>query len=179
VILERDENTLEAAQSLASHGLELLVLEIRSLKDCLRAFRILGKALGVPQAGEERAAGLKSLLKPRPPRGRSVLTLIWKDPWMSAGPGTYVGDLVRQTGNTPLGPDRYPVLSGADLRALDPDLILLPSEPYRFTRRDEAELAKSHPRSRVIRLDGRALTWYLSRSEAALEHLRSRLTLAP
>jgi ABC-type Fe3+-hydroxamate transport system substrate-binding protein len=173
VILERDENTLEAAQALEAAGLRLLVLEVRSVRDCLKAFTDLGEALGVPEAGRERAASLKALLKARPPKGLRTLALIWKGPWMSSGPGTYVADLVRQAGLTPIGPDRYPVLSEADLDALDPQLILLPSEPYRFTRRDEMEMARRFPGARVRRLDGRGLTWYLSRTEEALTELRS------
>jgi endonuclease-3 len=173
VIMERDENTLEAAQALEVAGLRLLVLEVRSVRDCLKAFTDLGEALGVPEAGRERAAALKALLKARPRKGPRTLTLIWKAPWMSSGPGTYVADLVRQAGFTPIGPDRYPVLSEADLDALEPDLILLPSEPYRFTKRDEAEMARRFPGARMRRLDGRGLTWYLSRTEEALKELRA------
>ena len=172
VILERDENTREAAVALAAAGLRLLVLEVRSLKDCLKAYVQLGEALGVPEAGHARAAGLQALLRARPKKGPRTLALIWKDPWMSSGPGTYVADLVRQAGLVPIGPERYPVLSEEELDALDPELILLPSEPYRFTQRHQTELARRFPQARIQRLDGRELTWYLSRSEAALKSLR-------
>ena len=173
VILERDENTLEAAQALEAAGLRLLVLEVRSVKDCLKALVVLGDAVGVPEAGRQRAAALKAMLKPRPAKGPRTLVLIRKDPWMSSGPGTYVADLVRQAGMTPIGPERYPVLSEAELEALAPEVVLLPSEPYRFTRRHQAELARRLPRAEVRCLDGRGLTWYLSRTEDALRSLRA------
>ena len=64
------------------------------------------------------------------------------------------------------------MLSEEELDALDPELILLPSEPYRFTQRHQTELARRFPQARIQRLDGRELTWYLSRSEAALKSLR-------
>ena len=92
---------------------------------------------------------------------------------MSAGPDTYVGDLLRQGGLTPIGPDRYPALSEADLEALAPEVILLPSEPYRFNRRHQVELQKRFPEAAVHLVDGQALTWYLSRTEAGLELVRS------
>lgn len=171
VILERDENTREAAEALVAAGLKLLVLEIRSLKDCLKAYRELGDAVGRPGAGRERAEALEALLKGRPRKGPRTLTLVWKDPWMSAGAGTYVADVVRQSGLTPIGPERYPTLTDADLAALDPEVILLPDEPYRFTARHQAELQKRFPRARVRKLDGRHLTWYLSRTRQALEAL--------
>jgi len=175
VILERDENTREAAEELEAAGLRLLVLTIRSLKDCLAAFRELGAAVGRPGLGEARAVALEALLEPRRRKGPRTLTLIWKDPWMSAGPDTYVSDVARQAGLTPVGPDRYPVLTDAELAALEPQVILLPDEPYRFTARHQAELQRRFPAARVLRLDGRHLTWYLSRTEAALEALADLL----
>jgi ABC-type hemin transport system substrate-binding protein len=173
VILEQDENTLEAALALEAAGLRLLVLRIRSLKDCQEAFRALGDAVGLPERGRDRAAALQAELKARPRKGPRTLTLIWKDPWMSAGPDTYVSDLVRQAGLTPIGPDRYPALPEAELDALDPQVILLPDEPYRFTARHQAALERRFPRARVLRLDGRHLTWYLSRTGEALQSLRN------
>lgn len=172
VIMERDENTLEAAEALRAAGLKLLVLRVRSLKDCLQAYRQLGAGVGQPALGEARAAALKAVLKARPAKGPRTLTLIWKDPWMSAGPDTYVSDLVRQSGLTPIGPDRYPTLSEAGLDALDPEVLLLPDEPFRFTARHQAELQRRFPRASVRRLDGRHLTWYLSRTEQALSALK-------
>jgi endonuclease-3 len=171
VIMEQDENTLQAAEALRAAGLELLVLRIHSLKDCLEAFRQLGAAVGLPALGQARAEALKAMLKARPRKGPPTLTLIWKDPWMSAGPDTYVSDLVRQSGLTPIGPDRYPTLTDAELDALDPQVLLLPDEPYRFTARHQTELQRRFPFASVRRLDGRYLTWYLSRTEQALAAL--------
>jgi endonuclease-3 len=173
VVMEQDENTLPAAEALRAAGLHLLVLRIHSLKDCLEGFRQLGAAVGLPELGEARAAQLQAALKPRPAKGRRTLTLIWKDPWMSAGPDTYVADLVRQAGLTPIGPDRYPQLSDAQLDALEPELLLLPDEPYHFTARHQTELQRRFPGAAVRRLDGRHLTWYLSRTQEALAFLRN------
>ena len=88
---------------------------------------------------------------------------------MSSGPDTYVGDLLKRGGLTPIGPDRYPVLSEDDLEALAPELILLPTEPYRFNLRHQAALQKRFPDAHVELVDGQALTWYLSRTEQGLD----------
>jgi len=173
VILEHDENRKETADALTALGLPWLVLDIRTLKDCAAALRLLGDRLGVGEAAEARATVLEALLKGRRRKGPRTLALIWKDPWMSAGPDTYLGDLLRQGGLTPIGPDRYPTLSEADLEALEPQVILLPTEPFRFNRRHQAELQKRFPRAVVHLVDGQALTWYLSRTEAGLELVRA------
>jgi len=173
VILERDENPKEVADALTALGLPWLVLEIRSVKDCAAALRQLGARLGVPETAELGATALETALKGRRRKGPRTLALIWKEPWMSAGPDTYIGDLLRQGNLTPIGPERYPVLSEDELRDLAPQLILLPSEPYRFNRRHQAELQKRFPEAEVHLVDGRALTWYLSRTEEGLELARS------
>ena len=173
VILERDENPQEVAEALTALGIPWLVLEIRTVQDCATALRLLGVRLGVTVVAEARAAALEASVKGRRRRGPRALVLIWKDPWMSAGPDTYLGDLLRQGGFTPIGPARYPTLTDGDLEALAPQIILLPTEPYRFNRRHRTELQKRFPVAAVHLLDGQALTWYLSRTEAGLELIRS------
>ncbi len=173
VILERDENPKDVADALTALGIPWLALEIRTVRDCVAALRELGSRLGVPEAGEARATALAASLKGRPRKGPRALALIWKEPWMTAGPDTYVGDLLRQGGFTPIGPDRYPVLSDGDLEALAPEVILLPTEPYRFNRRHQAEVQKRFPNATVHLVDGQALTWYLSRTETGLDLVRN------
>ncbi len=174
VILETDENPKEVAEGLTKLGIPWLALEIRTVADCAKAWLQLGRALGREAEAQARATELKTLLKARPRKpGPRALTLIWRDPWMAAGPDTYVADLARQAGLTPIGPDRYPALTEAEIEALDPDLILLPTEPYRFNARHQAELSKRFPRAQVNLVDGQAMTWYLSRTEEGLELLRS------
>jgi endonuclease-3 len=173
VILEQDENPKEVAEALTAMGIPWLALEIRTVKDCAAALRLLGGKLGVAEVAEARATALEASLKGRRRRGPRTLALIWRDPWMSAGPDTYLGDLLHQGGLTPIGPDRYPTLTDEELEALAPRLILLPTEPYRFNRRHQADLQKRFPAAAVHLLDGQTLTWYLSRTEAGLELIRS------
>jgi len=169
VILEKDENPKAVADALDALGIPWVALEIHTVQDCAAALRLLGARLGVPEAAEARAAALEGRLKGRRRKGPRALALIWASPWMSSGPDTYLGDLLRQGGLTPIGPDRYPVLSEADLEALAPELILLPTEPYRFNRRHQATLQKRFPDTRIELVDGQALTWYLSRTEQGLD----------
>ncbi len=172
VILEQDENPKEVAEALTAMGISWLVLQIHTVKDCIAALRLLGAHLGVAEVAETRAVMLEASIKGRRRRGPRTLVLIWKEPWMSAGPDTYVGDLLRQGGLTPIGPDRYPTLTDEALEALSPRIILLPTEPYRFNNRHQADLQRRFPATAVHLLDGQALTWYLSRTEAGLELIR-------
>jgi ABC-type Fe3+-hydroxamate transport system substrate-binding protein len=172
VILERDENKKAAADALTALGIPWLALEVRSLEGCAAAWVELGERLGVGRAATDRAAALRAQLRKKPKQGPRTLTLIWQRPWMSAGPDTYLGDLVRQAGLTPIGPPRWSELSEAELQALDPEVILLPTEPFRFTKRHVNELRKRFPGAAIHLVDGQAMTWYLSRTEDGLALLR-------
>lgn len=173
VILEKDENPKAVADALTERGLPWLALEVRTVRDCLPALHQLGLAVGAVDQATARMAALKALLPKRPRKGPRTLTLIWRDPWVAAGPDTYVADLAREGGLTPIGPDRYPRLRDEDLIALDPALILLPTEPYRFNARHAAQLRRLLPKARVEIVDGQAMTWYLSRTEDGLHDLQN------
>jgi endonuclease-3 len=178
VILERDENRKAAADGLTALGIPWLALEVRSLRDCAAAWRQVGRLFGLEDVAEARAAALEARLPKRARKGARTLVLVWHRPWMSAGPDTYLGDLVRQAGLTPIGPSRWATLTEDDLRRQDPELVLLPTEPYKFTRTHVNELRKRFPEARIELVDGQAMTWYLSRTEAGLAMLRE-LTVLP
>lgn len=172
VILERDENSKATAEALDAEGIPWIGLKVRSVADAVTALRLLGKRLGVEAEARREADEIDAARRVKQPKGPRTLALVWKDPWMSAGPGTYLGDLLKRSGFQPLGGDLYPVHSDADLERLRPEVVLLPSEPYRFTARHRADLQKRFPWARVLLVEGRALTWYLSRTLEGLAVLR-------
>jgi endonuclease-3 len=172
VILERDENSKATAEALEAAGLPWISLEVRSVADGVAALRLLGKRLGAEADAQREADAIEAAGKVKFPKGPRTLLLVWKEPWMSAGPGTYLGDLLKRSGFEPLGGDLYPVLSDSELEGLRPEVVLLPDEPYRFTARHRAELQKRFPQARVLCVEGKALTWYLSRTLEGLTLLR-------
>jgi hypothetical protein len=79
---------------------------------------------------------------------------------MVVGSATFTGDLAARLGldNVYAGhPERYPHVTLDDLAARQPELIVLPDEPYPFTATDGPEM---FPGQRVALVEGRGLTWY-------------------
>jgi ABC-type hemin transport system substrate-binding protein len=72
----------------------------------------------------------------------------------------------------------------SEAAALDPEVVLLPSEPYRFRRRHFADF-EAFPqmaavrRGNVMLVDGRMLSWYGPRIGQSLRALSELLDGAP
>ncbi len=104
-------------------------------------------------------------LKPLP-EPLTVAYLIWQEPFMVAGHGTFVDDMLRRCGLTNVfdeGDARYPEVSDQALAEADPDIILLSSEPYPFKEKHIADINMICPGTPVRLVDGELFSWYGSR----------------
>jgi ABC-type Fe3+-hydroxamate transport system substrate-binding protein len=115
---------------------------------------------------------------------RSVFVAVWKDPWMSLSRDTYADDLLGRAGLRNVfadATDRYPRVDLAEVARRDPEVVLLPDEPYRFTPEDVPPLAEALAETRASQagrihvVDGTLVFWHGPRIAAALEML---LTIA-
>ncbi|MEE2888448.1 MAG: helical backbone metal receptor [Planctomycetota bacterium] len=102
-----------------------------------------------------------------------VFAPIWKGPWMSFNRDTYLHDLLETVGADNVCADyeeRYPVIPDDEIEALQPDLVLLPSEPFEFGIPHQSEILRSglFPGCQVLLVDGRDYTWHGSMTGAAL-----------
>jgi len=107
----------------------------------------------------------------RPPENPSVgpvAYLIWRDPWMAIGPGTFIASMLDAVGvpQSLLFPTagKYPTLDPDSLP--DGTVLLASSEPYPFHRKQDALLALDRP---VAIVDGESFSWFGVRSLSFLE----------
>ena len=101
--------------------------------------------------------------------------LIWKDPWMTVGRRTYIGDLLRIVGGSNClegeegsGND-YPTFKESDLFAAAPDVVVLPDEPYRFREEHAQYFRQRLPGSRIVLVPGDDFCWHGVRTLRGLE----------
>jgi len=103
---------------------------------------------------------------------------IWADPYMSINRDTYIHSVLEYFGlvnSTSKYRHRYPEVDLLSLPTID--LVLLPSEPFKFTQKQEKYL-RSFPNlsdSIFIYLDGRFLSWYGTLAITAIEKLEMQL----
>ncbi|HVJ95253.1 MAG TPA: helical backbone metal receptor, partial [Acidimicrobiia bacterium] len=99
---------------------------------------------------------------------------VWRRPYMSLAADTYGSSLLAHVGIGNAFADageRYPEVDLAVVAQRDPDIALLPSEPYEFTAAHLPEVQAALPQSRVALVDGRDLFWWGIRTPAAVERL--------
>ncbi|MEV5609883.1 helical backbone metal receptor [Streptomyces sp. NPDC052225] len=160
VLANEEENREPDLAALRAAGIEVLVTEIRQLPQALRELDRVLRACGAssrPRWLDEAEAAWGRL--PVPARRLRAVVPIWRRPWMVLGRDTFAGDLLSRLGvdNTYAHhSDRYPRVPLDELRAAEPDLVVLPDEPYRFTATDGPEAFET-PSALV---SGRHLTWY-------------------
>ncbi|MDB5143846.1 MAG: transporter substrate-binding protein [Mucilaginibacter sp.] len=93
-----------------------------------------------------------------------VAYLIWRKPYIIAGKGTFIDDMLQKCGLTnAFDTDRYPELTAEQLKAAKPDVVLLSSEPYPFKEKHIAEFKALLPGAVIKLVDGELFSWYGSR----------------
>lgn len=188
VLLNEEENRREDAEALAEAGISCHISLPRNVAETAAMVRSIGAAVRrVPEAEEialdieRRAArvGHDAIGKPQV----SFAYLIWCDPLMSVNADTFVSSLLALPGGRNVFADmsdRYPAIDADRLRATDPDLVLLSSEPFPFAERHAQELARSSglPLDRFLFVDGELLSWHGSRTPAGIDYAETLIDAA-
>lgn len=178
VFANEEENRLEDVEAIRALGIDVHTSLPRTPEDVPDLIRDLGGAAGcAPDLVESKAslleAGLaEARLKAQGHQEFLFAVVIWRRPWMVAARDTYLSNLMSLVGgvNVIEGRERYPEIELTELGAMDPALVLLPSEPFPFTEEHRIEVAERSriDLCRVVRCDGQLLTWHGVRSLAAI-----------
>jgi len=167
VLSVKEENEKEQIEALIESGLRVVVFDIVNLKDAIEMVRNCGTLLGNPDRAEEIALGMDAIREPKKKSKGSVLYLIWQNPWMCAGPDTFIGSILQESGFQVLSTEggRYPQLKNIDeIRSLAPDYVFLSSEPFPFRQKQYDFFCNNLPESKVFLVDGTLFSWYGSRT---------------
>lgn len=180
VVVNVDENTRETAAALAEFVPEVVVTHPLGPLDNLALYRQLGAVFDREVEAEMLCATFARELEalrgaagaggwPR----QDVLYLIWRNPWMTVSPDTYIArtlELVNWRTLPRAADARYPEVT-LERFAGRVDRVLLSSEPYHFKEAHLAEVAALLPGARVELIDGEMTSWYGSRAIGALRQL--------
>lgn len=168
VVANREENRRVDVERLRESGVVVHVTAPDSLVQVAASLRRLGAVVGAHESADRLADEIESAVEVSVEPPLRTFCPVWRDPWISVGTGTIAGDLLRCAGFEVIPAiDRYPRVELGAVRDLEPEVVLLPDEPYAF---GPADLAAFDGWSAAIRfVDGAALTWWGPRTAAAIE----------
>jgi len=168
IISNQEENRLEDIQVLEKE-FPVYVSKVEGLNSALEMMMHLGILLDRQEKAENTCLKISSLWTNLPQLGGGkCLYLIWKDPFMAAGKGTYIDDVLNRLGLVNAAKEtRYPVIETEALKSLELDWVFLSSEPFPFKDQHRHELQCLLPESRIVLVDGEAFSWYGTRMISA------------
>lgn len=178
IICNKEENTLEMVEELREIC-PVWVTNISTLEDNFQMItdfgQIFDKRTEARKWNDKLAFALsdfKKFIKDIP--FRKVAYFIWKNPYMVAGAGTFIDEMLRLNHfQNHFVSERYPEV---ELEKLDVenklDLILLSSEPFPFKAEDGYEISKSAQNAQAILVDGEMFSWHGSRLLKAFDYFK-------
>jgi ABC-type Fe3+-hydroxamate transport system substrate-binding protein len=184
VIAVKEENSRENVEKIQAAGVPVFVGAPESVEGAIWLLRELARVVEAPRAEPvldliERVYG--KLREKGRLEGPRLFVPIWKNPYMSVGSDTYAHDVLATCGgeNVCAGSTRYPVFTLDEVEEAQPEIVLLPDEPYPFCAEDLEEfyaldIPAAHE-DRIHLVDGKLLTWYGPRMASSLSQLAALL----
>jgi iron complex transport system substrate-binding protein len=189
VVLYNSGQNAAVAARLRDLGVPALRINTDALRDVPRVARMLGALTAQERGADSVAAVFDTALanatrKPGQSRRRKVLLLVWEQPPMTVGRGSFLSELVERAGGENLFADvttSSGVVSVEAVAARNPDLIFTTTEgPATFARRPEWQVVPAVRGRRFLRVRGSEFDRPSPRSPVAIRELVGQLDrLAP
>ena len=172
IIGNKEENTKLDIESLTGR-FPVWLSDVNSVDDALIMIKEIGELTNTVQKATKLAQEINQNFQSlsRIGNNRKVLYCIWDDPTMTAGRETYIHSILSKIGFVNvIEQSRYPAIT-ADID-LQPEVVLLSSEPFPFTENHVKKYQNIFPNADVQLVDGEMFSWYGSRMLQATEYFQ-------
>jgi ABC-type Fe3+-hydroxamate transport system substrate-binding protein len=160
IIGNKEENRQEDIAALGEFA-PVWMSDVNSIQDMYSMLTSLGEILGMEEESLSWITRWKVYFEKNRTKGqgKKVLYFIWKDPEMVVGKGTYIDAYMQAIGyENCVEMGRYPLLS--DLDELNPDVVLLSTEPFPFKETDYGYFQERFPSAQIMLVSGEEFSWY-------------------
>jgi ABC-type Fe3+-hydroxamate transport system substrate-binding protein len=178
ILANKEENTRAQLEELMAE-FPVWISDIRTLPEAADMIRSVGVATGREERAASLAAGIRERFAALAGSAQAgtrpkACYLIWHRPWMAAGGGTFIHEMMGYCGlENVLGRlPRYPAITPEQLQACRPEVVLLSSEPFPFAEKHAAEMGLILPGAKILFVDGEMFSWYGSRLLATPAYLQ-------
>ncbi|WP_126974444.1 helical backbone metal receptor [Gynurincola endophyticus] len=166
IIANKEENRAEDIRELEKRY-PVYVTDINTLPQAISAIEEIGiitdRSVQANKINIKITQAFDAL--PFPNAYMDALYLIWKNPYMSVGNDTFIHDMLESVGfkNVLENRTRYPEITVEEIVALQPQVVLLSSEPFPFDEKHLNEIEKLLPDAHILLVDGEMFSWYGAR----------------
>ena len=160
IIANKEENEKLQVEELMK-DFKVWVTDIETLDDNQDFISELGILLNKENLAEDFNQKIVSVFSDvKFVKPKKVAYLIWKNPYMTIGSDTFIGEVLEKLGfeNLFKNRKRYPEVSVEEMK--EANLIFLSSEPFPFQQKHINELLKDLPKTEIILVDGEAFSWF-------------------
>jgi hypothetical protein len=160
IIGNKEENRQEDIAALGEFA-PVWMSDVNSIRDMYSMLTSLGEILGMEEESMGWITRWKTYFEENKNKGqgKKALYFIWKDPEMVVGKGTYIDAYMKAIGYANcVEMGRYPMLS--DLDELNPDVVLLSTEPFPFKETDFGYFQERFPSAQIMLVSGEEFSWY-------------------
>jgi len=142
IIANKEENTQSEIEFLQKHY-NVYTSDIQTLTEAYQMMSDVAMLVGKVDKAKEVVKSIQDNFKQLPQFNKTVLYLIWREPYMAAGQKTFINHLLNKIGLKSVMTDvngRYQEISLDEINKLNPEYILLSSEPYPFKEKHIEEM---------------------------------------
>ena len=160
IIGNKEENRQEDIAALGEFA-PVWMSDVNSIQDMYSMLTSLGEILGLEEESLGWITRWKTYFEENKNKGqgKKALYFIWKAPEMVVGKDTYINAYMKAIGYVNcVELERYPMLS--DLDELNPDVVLLSTEPFPFKETDFGYFQERFPSAQIMLVSGEEFSWY-------------------
>ncbi|MBD3637692.1 MAG: ABC transporter substrate-binding protein [Crocinitomicaceae bacterium] len=162
IIGNKEENTPDDIHALQK-DFPVYISDIVTFDDAFQMMKDVGILCGKEQVAVDLIDAIREDVEDFPKFSGTVLYAIWKDPYMVCGTHNFIHSVLEKIGLTNLIKEpRYVEITKEEIIALNPDYLLLSSEPYPFSTKNILEF-RTLEDTRIFLVDGEIFSWYGSR----------------
>jgi ABC-type Fe3+-hydroxamate transport system substrate-binding protein len=178
IICNKEENTESDVKALLGKY-PVWTSDIHNLGDALNMIKSIGAITYRTEDAQKLTLQIKKNFKeiiPDKIAPTRVLYLIWREPYMAAGKDTFIDTMLSECNFINVCDDtlgRYPELTTEKIKNLNPQFILLSSEPYPFSEKHLEEFKLQYPNASPVLVDGEYFSWYGSRLLNAPQYFKT------
>lgn len=183
IIANKEENTQEEIEAL-SNLFPTYISDIETLPEAYQCLSDIGELCSKSKEVKKLIESIKlGFIELNGILESSCLYFIWQNPFLVAGQNTFIDSILSHLGLENLAltkVGRYPELNVEEIKNMNPNFILLSSEPFPFAENHLSQIQNIFPNTKVVLVDGEAFSWYGSRLKHSLpyfKNLKNSLTI--